>query len=212
MNKSRLEAFSDGVFAIVITLLVLDIRPDVPGGTGWAMFVHAGPKILIYALSFILVGLYWVSHHNMLHFVEHTDRLFLWLNLLLLLVVAFIPYPAALLSSTHADTGSLCIYVATLSLANILGAAVWFHATKGHRLVSSRIPADFVRFVYIIHLAPVGVYFLAGLLAWQLKGVSLFLVALVPAFYVLPNPFIERRVRAAHAAIKKTEPHGSEAR
>jgi len=210
MNKTRLEAFSDGVFAIVITLLVLDIRPDLPGGTGWAMFVHAGPKILIYALSFILVGLYWVSHHNMLHFVEHTDRLFLWLNLLLLLVVAFIPYPAALLSSTHADTGSLCIYVATLSLANLLGAAVWFHATKGHRLVSNRIPPDFVKFVYVIHLAPVGVYLLAGLLAWQFREASLFLVALVPGFYVLPNPFIDRRVRAAHAAIKTSQTHGQQ--
>ena len=203
MNKTRLEAFSDGVFAIVITLLVLDIRPEVTGGSGWEMFLHAGPKILVFALSFVLVGLYWVSHHNMLHFVEHTDRLLLWLNLLLLLVVAFIPYPAALLSSTHADTGSLCIYMATLSLANILGAAVWYHATHRHRLVNSRLPTDFVRFIYIIHLVPVGVYILSGLLAWRFKGVSLFLVALVPAFYVLPNPFIERRVRAAHAATKK---------
>ena len=203
MNKTRLEAFSDGVFAIVITLLVLDIRPDLTGNSGWEMFLHAGPKILVYALSFVLVGLYWVSHHNMLHFVEHTDRLFLWLNLLLLLVVAFIPYPAALLSSTHADTGSLCIYVATLSLANLLGAAVWYYATHWHRLVNSRLPTDFVRFVYIVHLVPVGVYILSGLLSWRFKGVSLFLVALVPGFYVLPNPFIDRRVRAAHAATKK---------
>jgi uncharacterized membrane protein len=205
MNKGRLEAFSDGVFAIVITLLVLDIRPEGSGGSGWEMFVHAGPKILIYALSFVLVGLYWVSHHNMLHFIERTDRTFLWLNLLLLLVVAFIPYPASLVSHTHADPSSLTIYASTLILANLLGAALWHHATSRQHLVSRRFPGDFARFVLIVHLSPVAMYALAGLLAWQFKGASLLLMALVPGFFVLPNPFIDRRVRAALAAIRGNE-------
>jgi uncharacterized membrane protein len=201
MNKTRLEAFSDGVFSIVITLLVLDIRPEGAGGSGWEMFVHAGPKILVYVLSFILVGLYWVSHHNMLHFIERTDRLFLWLNLFLLLVVAFIPYPASLVSNTHAEASSIAIYTTTLILANILGAALWHHATKAHHLVSNRLPPDFARFILVVHLTPVAIYALAGLLAWQLRGASLLLLALVPAFFVLPNPFLDRRVRAAHAAM-----------
>lgn len=207
MNKTRLEAFSDGVFAIVITLLVLDIRPEGSHGSGWEMFLHAAPKILIYALSFILVGLYWVSHHNMLHFIERTDRGFLWLNLLLLLVVAFIPYPASLVSHTHADASSIAIYVTTLILANLLGAALWRHATKKQRLVSSQLTPSFARFVLIIHLMPVAVYAIAGLLAWQLKEISLLLLVLVPGFFVLPNPFIDRRVRAAHAAIQSNEKH-----
>ena len=202
MNKSRLEAFSDGVFAIVITLLVLDIRPDALGGSGGEMFMRAGPRILVYALSFVLVGMYWVSHHHMLSFVERTDRAFLWLNLLLLLVVAFIPYPAALMSSTHGDVSSIRIYATTLCLCNLLGGTLWAHATSRHRLVGLP-PESFARFVLAMHLAQIAVYALAGLLAGTFKTLSEVLLAFVPSFFVLPNPFIERRVRAAHAAVRR---------
>ncbi len=201
MNKNRLEAFSDGVFAIVITLLVLEIRPDLSVTGGWAMFRHALPHILIYALSFVMVGLYWVAHHNMLHFVARIDRGFLWWNLLLLLVVAFIPFPAALLGATGADAGALRVYCATLALTNVLGTILWAHATRGRRLAQAGLPGGFARFVVRLHLVPVLFYAVAAAVAGPWRWLSLVLIALVPAFYVLPNPFIDRRVREAQAAV-----------
>ena len=83
MNKGRLEAFSDGVFAIVITLLILDVRlpPGVHVSIGalWQLL----PRLATFVLSFVVVGVYWVAHHNMMHFIERVDRSLLWLNLLL---------------------------------------------------------------------------------------------------------------------------------
>jgi uncharacterized membrane protein len=201
MNKNRLEAFSDGVFAIAITLLVLEIRPEVGGTDGWVMFLHVWPKVLIFALSFVLVGVYWVAHHNMLHFVERTDRGFLWLNLLLLLVVAFIPFPAALLGATGADAGSIRVYCGTLAATNLAGALMWMHATRGHRLVHPALPVEFAAFVTRILLAPVAVYIAAAVLAGFWRIGSLALVALVPLFFILPNPSLDRLGLIAHAAI-----------
>ncbi len=119
MTKSRLEAFSDGVFAIVITLLILDIRfPDVP----YSQFIEAlrsvWPRILAYVLSFIIIGLYWVAHHNSMHAMKKTDRGFLWLNILFLLCVSFIPFPTSLLGRYPFQAWPIVIYGITLIACN----------------------------------------------------------------------------------------------
>ncbi len=97
LTTGRITAFSDGVFSIAITLLVLNLCvPTVPGelldqlGKQW-------PSLLSYILSFVIVGIYWVAHHNMFHYIKRSDRPFLWINILLLMCVAFIPFPAGLL-------------------------------------------------------------------------------------------------------------------
>jgi len=110
MSKSRLEAFSDGVFAIVITLLVLELRPGENGLQAREMIIQAFPKILAFALSFAIIGCYWVAHHRMLHYVKSVDRTLLWLNLALLMVVTFIPYPTALIGATHGAADALRLY------------------------------------------------------------------------------------------------------
>jgi len=96
MSKGRLEAFSDCVFSIVATLLILDVH--LPTGAGIAAASLRGllPKVGVFLLSFVMVGMYWVAHHNMLHFLRQVDRNLLYLNLLLLLCVVFIPFPTSL--------------------------------------------------------------------------------------------------------------------
>jgi uncharacterized membrane protein len=205
MTKGRLEAFSDGVFAVAITLLVLDMRPEGDGQDGWAMFLHDEHKILVYLLSFVIVGVYWVSHHHMMHFVSATDRAFLWINLLLLLFIVFVPYVASLLSASHADAGAIRIYGATLILINLTSSALWAYATGKHRLVPPSLPPAFARFVLLVNTAPVLVYGLAIGLAGLWKAVSLTLFALVPAFFILPNPFLEKRIRRAAEFMRNHE-------
>jgi uncharacterized membrane protein len=197
MSKGRLEAFSDGVFAVAITLLILDVRPEGHGLSGWEMFRHDWHHILIYVLSFVIVGVYWVGHHHMMHFVTATDRTFLWINLLFLMIIVFIPYVASLLSASNADAGAIRIYGASLILANLTSSTLWFYACRKHRLVPESLSPAFARFVLQINTAPVLVYGVAIAMAGSLRFISLLMFALVPAFFILPNPFLVNRVARA---------------
>src|SRR3974390_436978 len=89
MSPSRLEAFTDGVVAIVITIMVLDLR--VPQGTDGAALLPAVPVFVAYVFSFINVGIFWSNHHHMLHATEHVDGRVLWANLSLLFWISLIP-------------------------------------------------------------------------------------------------------------------------
>src|SRR5512147_2765654 len=122
MEKSRLEAFSDGVFAIVITLLILDIRfPEVDYSQFATALFTLLPRILMYVMSFIIIGLYWISHHNSMQVVKKIDRNFLWLNILLLLCVSFIPFPTSLVGRYPFQAGPIIIYGLTLITCDVIG-------------------------------------------------------------------------------------------
>ncbi len=90
MNKSRIEAFSDGVIAIIITIMVLELH--MPKVHTWADFVPLYPIIVSYALSFIIVGTYWINHHHMFHHVQHVGGWVLWANLHLLFWLSLMPF------------------------------------------------------------------------------------------------------------------------
>ena len=107
MGKDRLAAFSDGVIAIIITIMVLELK--VPHGAGWATLAGVAPHFLSYVLSFIYLGIYWNNHHHMLHTVTRVDGLILWANSHLLFWLSLIPAATAWLgrqlSGAGADSG-----------------------------------------------------------------------------------------------------------
>ena len=92
MSKHRMEIFSDGVFAIVITLLVLELRPPDVQHFTFSALSSGAPNVFPFVLSFVIVGMYWIANHNMAVFVKGVDRLLSWLNLVLLLTVVFLPF------------------------------------------------------------------------------------------------------------------------
>jgi TMEM175 potassium channel family protein len=141
----------------------------------------------------------------MMHFVTAVDRTLLWINLLLLLFIVFIPYVAVLLSASHADSSAIRIYGSTLILINLAGTALWSYATRYHRLVNPTMPPSFVRFILCVHTAPILVYSLAIALASWHSVISLILFAVVPAFFILPNPWLQRRIRQASETIGHQE-------
>ena len=204
MSKGRLEAFSDGVFGVAITLLVLDVQPE-GGTTGWAILLHQWHHILVFVLSFFIVGVYWVAHHQMLHFIAATNRIFLWLNLMMLLLIVFIPFTASVLSVNHADPSSIRIYAANLILINLTGTSMWAYAARNHRLMHPGVPDSFIRFVIRVHLGPLLIYSTAIALASWNRYVSLALLPIAPAFFTLPNPFLEKHGRHAMEAIREHE-------
>src|SRR5438046_7060105 len=90
MGKGRLEAFSDGVIAVIITIMVLELK--APHGTDLAALAPVAPALLTYVLSFVYVGIYWNNHHHMLHAAQHIDGRVLWANLHLLFWLSLVPF------------------------------------------------------------------------------------------------------------------------
>jgi uncharacterized membrane protein len=117
MGKGRLEAFSDGVIAILITIMVLDLK--VPDGARLDALVPLLPVLLNYALSFVYLGIYWNNHHHMFHASERVTGAILWANLHLLFWLSLIPFTTAWMSENHRDSAPSALYGADLLLAAI---------------------------------------------------------------------------------------------
>jgi uncharacterized membrane protein len=117
MEKGRLEAFSDGVIAIIITIMVLEMH--VPHGARLADLRALGPVFLSYVLSFVYVGIYWNNHHHMLHITHKVNGNILWANLHLLFWLSLVPLTTAWVGETHFSTVPMAIYGAMLLFAAI---------------------------------------------------------------------------------------------
>ena len=131
MNKARVESFSDGVFAFAITLLVLGFQvPNLEVASDSLLLkalLAQLPQLIPYVTSFATIGIIWLNHHTMFHEVDHVERGTLILNLLLLLVVSFIPYPTAVLGRYGPLRSSAVLYGAVLTLLGLVYTALWRH-------------------------------------------------------------------------------------
>jgi len=112
MTKNRLEAFSDGVIAILITIMVLELK--IPHGDDFAALRPMWPVFLAYVLSYVLLGIYWNNHHHMLHATKHVDGAILWANLHLLFWLSLIPFATAWMGDNHFAPLPTAIYGAIL--------------------------------------------------------------------------------------------------
>ena len=122
-DTGRIEAFSDGVFAIAITLLVIEIGvPHVEGTTLFGALVEQWPSYLGYVISFLQIGVIWANHHNRFRFIVRSDHVLLFLNILFLMCVAFIPFPTALLAEYLQGierTTAGAVYAGTLAVTAV---------------------------------------------------------------------------------------------
>ena len=117
MEKNRLEAFSDGVLAIIITIMILELKQ--PAGAALSDFLALTPTLLAYLLSFIFVAIYWVNHHLIFHQAERINVKILWCNIAWLFVMSFIPFGTAWVGTYPTAWAPLAIYFADMSLASI---------------------------------------------------------------------------------------------
>lgn len=108
MTKGRIEAFSDGVIAIIITIMVLELK--VPHGEDFAALIPLWPVFLSYVLSFIYVGIYWNNHHHMFHAVRHISGAVLWANLHLLFWLSLMPFATAFMGENHFAPHTVAVY------------------------------------------------------------------------------------------------------
>src|SRR6266705_413324 len=117
MTRSRLEAFSDGVIAILITIMVLELK--IPRGTDWQALRPLTPVFLVYMLSFLFLGIYWNNHHHMLHATERINGAILWANLHLLFWLSLIPFGTGWMGENHAAPLPTALYGVLLLMAAI---------------------------------------------------------------------------------------------
>lgn len=192
LRTNRIEAFSDGVFAIAITILVLELAvPHVMHEELLPSLINLWPKFLSYFISFAIIGILWVGHVIMFRFIKRSDRVLLWLNILLLLFISFIPFPAALLGDYGASKYAVILYGLNLVLVGITYVSVWIYSSRNYRLIDKKVSPEMIkRGTYIIAAAPI-TYFIAIVIAHFNPVITMIIYILIPIAYIIPSPIDE---------------------
>ena len=186
-DLGRLNALSDGVFAIAITLLVLNIEvPDVPPSRVAQelpnQLIGLAPDFLSYVTSFLVIGAYWMAHRAVFRGIRSLDRTLIWLNILFLMFVAFLPFPTALLDEYPGDRLTVVIYAGSLAMARLPLTAIWWYATRDRCLVHDHIDPSDIRLhrirglgIPLVFVLSIGISFIsvrAAMFSW----LSLFVI------------------------------------
>jgi uncharacterized membrane protein len=197
-DTSRIEAFSDAVFAIAITLLIIEIGvphldDEPPGTTLPQALVGLWPSFLAYVISFLQIGVIWANHHNRFRFIERSDHGLLFLNILFLMCVAFVPFPTALLAeylegtAAERETAGV-IYAGTLAVTAVFFTLLWIYAATNRRLVDRSLDTSLLRAMTRRYLLGTVAYVFVFLLAFVNVAASLALIVALALLFVLPEP------------------------
>ncbi len=195
MGTNRLEAFSDGVIAIIITVMVLEMK--VPRGEGIEALVPVIPVFLSYVLSFVYLGIYWNNHHHMLHASEKATGAMLWANLHLLFWLSLIPFATGWVGENHFASAPSALYGVVLLMAAI---AYWILQQS---IIASQGPGSVLKRAikgdWKGKLSPV-LYAVAIPLAFVWRWAALTLYVLVALLWLIPDRRIEKVLREAQRA------------
>ncbi|MEQ1758827.1 MAG: TMEM175 family protein [Vicinamibacterales bacterium] len=189
MTRNRLEAFSDGVIAIIITIMVLELR--VPEGEGLEALRPLMPVALSYVLSFVYLGIYWNNHHHMLHTVQRVSGPILWANLHLLFWLSLVPFATAWLGENHYAAAAAALYGVILLMAAIAYYILQMTIVRSQGRDSAlkrAIGGDWKG-----HLSPVLYLLGVGLAFWKTE-IALALYVLVALIWLVPDRRIEKMI------------------
>ena len=191
LTKARVEALTDGIFAVAMTLLILDIKVPVVGESVMTQLprrlLSLWPQCLSYMISFVMLGIYWVGQHNQFHLIRRTDRVLLWINILFMMTISFLPFATALLSAYPRQPVALAIYGANLVVIGLILHGHWWYATRRSRLVDRDLDPRVVRLAARRILIGPAMFMLAIGAAFFSTTVSLLIYLLAPLVYVLPG-------------------------
>jgi uncharacterized membrane protein len=190
MGKDRLTAFSDGVIAIIITIMVLELK--IPEGDDWAALAQIGPVFSAYVLSFIYLAIYWNNHHHMLHTVTRVDGLILWANSHLLFWLSLVPASTWWLGEHFPAPLPTAVYGVTLlmpAIAYSLLQMAIVHRQGPQSVLASALGSDFKGKISVV-------LYIAGIaLAFIVPWASIALYVLVAAMWFIPDRRIENMLR-----------------
>lgn len=190
-GPGRLEAFSDGVLAIVITLLVLELKTphlEAANDAGEALtaLLALAPKFLGYLLSFFFVAVFWINHHRFFRLIRQVDNGLLWLNILLLLALSFVPFPTAMIGEYPGNATGLAIFALVLMTAGLAFNLMWRHA-RLRQLYHAGVSPALVAQAAARGLVGPALYALAAVLAFVLPPAAWALFVAIPLFYAMQS-------------------------
>jgi TMEM175 potassium channel family protein len=194
MGTSRLEAFSDGIFAIAATLLVLEFSVSHGSDLGHQL-LHLWPSYLSYVTSFVTIGIIWMNHHHTVSLIGRADRTMLFLNNLLLMTVAFLPFPTKLVGDfLHHDgeKAAVLAYAGTLVIMAVLHQVWWQYARRNRRLIDDGVPDSALSAVDRAYAPGVPLYGSVFALAFASPLAAVFLTFAIAAFYLPSAALFDR--------------------
>ena len=192
-GTTRFETFSDGVFAIAATLLVLEL--SVSGDDLGHALLHIWPQYLAYVTSFLTIGIIWMNHHHTVSLIARTDRTMLFINNLLLLTVAFLPFPTKLVGDNLRggdEQAAALAYAATLVAMAILHQVWWQYARRNRRLIADETPDSALRAVDRAYWPGVPMYAAVFVVAFFSPLAAVIVTFAIAAFYLPSAALFDR--------------------
>jgi len=198
MSTGRIGSLTDGVFAIVMTLLVFDLRLPQEIERVAAGLEQIGTEFVVFIISFVILGQYWVSHHSQVDLIRRADQIVLWSNIAYLLGVSLVPSTSRLLGHYSGEFLPIVIYTINLSFISVCHYIIWRYSTEyiseiDRRYVSNELDSDFVNEGYRMTLVPIAFYIAAIPLATIHFGLSLLAYSLVPVYVIYRMARFNRR-------------------
>ena len=196
-ETARVEAFSDGVIAIAITLLVLDVKvpPHDEASDLWRSLGDLWPSYVGFALSFVIIGIIWANHHDMFGLIGRVDRTLVLINLLFLLCVGFLPFPTALLAEYLGHDGeraAVNVYSGSMLAIALVYNLLWWYPRHAGLIDPKANPQAVADLVRSFRIGPPS-YVLAFLLSFVSTWACLVLLALLAMAYLIPPSWLEMR-------------------
>lgn len=195
LTTQRIEAFSDGVFAIAITLLVLEIRLPEHGNTATETLakdlINLIPSFFAYILSFAMIGSYWVNHHYIFRLYQQTNHAFSLLNVLFLMCIAFLPFPTVVLGSHLRDVDrqqtAVAFYTFGLLLPSATWLLIWLYASFRGRLLDPKLDPSFTRYLTRQYVVSFTMHVIALIASFFQPVFALILATGLTFLYLLPS-------------------------
>lgn len=210
-GMERIDSFSDAVFAVAITLLILTIDvPEVAGEFADQQLPSAlgdmYPRFFGYVLSFLIVGVFWMRHHELFRYIRKYDKRLIWLNHLFLMCVVFLPFTTELMSTYENSRWATGFYAVSLGLCSLVLAALWWYATFRHDLSAGSLPVGLNKDATYSALAATAVFLLSlALLPVSIPAAKYFWITLWPISAIIGRRYNPRPKKARRGEVKMGE-------
>jgi len=194
ITTSRLEALSDGVFAIAITLLIIEIKvpshEDLKGQTLLNYILHQWPKYFAYILSFVMIGIYWANHHYLFKLFRRTNHVFNLLNVFFLMTISFLPYPTGVLGDyiiiPEHEKDAVTFYAFAIWMPAFAWLAMWLYARHKRRIIDHALTTRFLKTLTLQYILSNVLYISAFLVSLISPVASILICVGLTLLYLLP--------------------------
>jgi uncharacterized membrane protein len=192
LGKNRIEALSDGIFAIAMTLLILEFQVpklphDAPNVLVVPALLHLWPKFVSYVVAFVSLGVFWVGHHNMYHAIKRADRFLLWLNIFFFMFVSFLPFSTSVLNAFPETEIAPLVFGGNLTIIGWLLFLQWRYAVRQHGMLADFVPPEFrAQVQYRFLLYPVVSSLTMAICFWSIP-ISLAIYMILLPLYMIPG-------------------------